>query len=61
MFVNEIVKKELQYYYPLVGELTNSPPPRPTSLQMPNKCQGGIGMLAIDCNWSLNYESYVLL
>ena len=25
--------------------------------QMPR----GIGMLAIDCNWSLNYESYVLL
>ena len=50
MFLNEIVKKELQYYYPLVGELTNSPPPGPTSLQMPR----GIGMLAIDFNWSLN-------
>ena len=61
MFLNEIVKKELQYYYPLVGELTNSPQPGPTSLQMPNKCQGEIGMLAIDCNCSLNYESYVLL
>ena len=41
MFLNEIVKKELLYYYPPVGEWTNSPPLGPTSLQMPNKCQGG--------------------